>query len=141
MASGGCLCGAVRFQTDAVLRDVVFCHCDQCRRQTGLYYATTAAPWDSLHLSGEDSLRWYKSSSFARRGFCGACGSALFWKPEDLPHVAILAGSLDDPSGLRAQCHIFTADRFAANGQCFYEIAEGLPQFLRDSPDIAVDNS
>lgn len=141
MASGGCMCGAVRFQTDAALRDVVFCHCNQCRRQTGLFYAATAAPWDSLHLTGEDSLRWYASSAFARRGFCGTCGSALFWKPVDLPHVAILAGSLDDLSGLLAQCHIFTADRFAADGRCFYEITDGLPQFLRDSPELAVDNS
>jgi hypothetical protein len=134
MASGGCLCGKVRYQTQAPLRDIVFCHCDQCRRQTGLYYATTAAPWDSLTLTGESALRWYAASDFARRGFCGTCGTALFWKPVDLPHVAILAGSLDDPSGLKASCHIFTADK-----GCFYAISDGLPQYLRDSPDLAVD--
>ncbi len=134
MASGGCLCGSVRYETDAPLREVVFCHCDQCRRQTGLYYATTAVPWDSLRLTGEAALRWYASSAFARRGFCGTCGSALFWKPADHPHVAILAGSLDDTSGLTARCHIFTADK-----GCFYRIDDGLPQFLRDGPDLPVD--
>jgi hypothetical protein len=134
MVRGGCLCGAVRYQTDAPLRDVVFCHCNQCRRQTGLYYAATAVPWNSLQLTGEGALRWYASSGFATRGFCGTCGSALFWKPTDLPHVAILAGSLDDPTGLKAACHIFTADK-----GCFYDIADGLPQFLRGTPDLATD--
>ncbi|MFZ1468707.1 MAG: GFA family protein [Paracoccaceae bacterium] len=131
--TGGCLCGKVRYQTDAPLRDVVFCHCAQCRRQTGLYYAATSVPWDSLRLTGADGLSWYSASTFAKRGFCGTCGSALFWKPDDLPHVAILAGSLDDPSGLKASCHIFTADK-----GCYYDIADGLPQFPRDAPDLPV---
>lgn len=133
LSKGGCLCGKIRYETIAPLRDVVFCHCDQCRRQTGLYYATTSVPWDSLRLIGAEYLRWYAASTFARRGFCGTCGSALFWKPVDRPNVAILAGSLDAPAGPKASCHIFTADK----GR-FYEIADGLPQFLRDSPDLPV---
>ena len=130
---GGCHCGAVRYATDAPLRDVVFCHCDQCRRQTGLYYAATAVPKDSLAIIGADHVRWFAGSAFAMRGFCGTCGTALFWKPNDLPHIAILAGSLDDPTGLKASAHIFTADK-----GCFYTITDGLPQFLRDAPDLPV---
>ena len=60
-------------------------------------------------------------------GFCMAGGGPT-------SHVAILAGSLDDTSGLTARCHIFTADK-----GCFYWIDDGLPQFLRDGPDLPVD--
>jgi hypothetical protein len=134
MANGGCLCGKVRYTTDAPLRDVVYCHCDQCRRQTGLYYAATAVPWASLRITGGRALRWYASSDFAKRGFCRTCGSALFWKPAAQDHVAILAGSLDDPSGLKARCHIFTKDK-----GCFYRLEDGLPQFLRDTDDLPVN--
>jgi hypothetical protein len=134
MAGGGCLCGKVRYMTEAPLRDIVYCHCDQCRRQTGLYYAATAVPWGSVQLTGARALRWYASSDFAKRGFCGTCGSALFWKPAEHDHVAILVGSLDDPSGLKARCHIFTKDK-----GCFYEIGDGLPQFLRDTDELPVN--
>lgn len=130
MASGGCLCGAVRYETEAPLRDVVFCHCAQCRRQTGLYYAATAAPWESLHLTGADAIRWFAASDAAKRGFCGTCGSALFWKPVGKPHVAILVGSLDDASDLGRNCHIFTD----AKG-CYYDLPDdGLPRLPGDLP-------
>jgi hypothetical protein len=99
-----------------------------------LYYAATAAPWDSLKITGQDDLRWYAASGFAHRGFCGTCGSALFWKPNDHPHVAILAGSLDETTTLKASCHIFTEQRPG-----YYGIEDGLPQFQRDHPGLPVD--
>lgn len=134
MATGGCLCGKVRFETDAPLREVVFCHCAQCRRQTGLYYAATAIPRDALRLSGAEAITWFAASGFARRGFCGTCGSHLFWDGKDLPYVSVLAGALDDPSGLVAQSHIFTEGR-----PQFYCISDGLPQYARSAPGLAVD--
>lgn len=130
MATGGCLCGAVRYETEAALRDVVYCHCGQCRRQTGLYFAATAAPWDGLRITGNSALRWYASSDLARRGFCGTCGSVLFWRPEGKPHVAILVGSLDDASGLGRNAHIFTADK-----GCYYDLPDdGLTRHAGDLP-------
>lgn len=129
MAMGGCLCGAVRYETHAPLRDVVFCHCAQCRRQTGLYYAATACAWSAVTVQG-DALRWFASSPAAQRGFCGTCGSALFWQPEGRDHVAILVGSLDDASALGRDCHIFTADK-----GCYYDLPQdGLPRHAGDLP-------
>jgi len=130
---GGCLCGSVRYEARGPLRDVVFCHCSQCRRQTGLYYAATAVAQEDFRLTGEEGLAWYAASMHARRGFCRMCGSVLFWKPEAGAHIAILAGSLDDPTGLGCASHICTEGRPA-----FYEICDGLPQYFRDSPDIAI---
>ena len=133
---GSCLCGAVRFHTEGALRGVVYCHCSQCRKQTGLYYAATDVDVCNLAIEGEDSLTWYAASGFAKRGFCKTCGSALFWKRNGADRVSILAGAFDLPSGLAAERHIFVAGK----GD-FYAIADGLPQHARGSPDIIVAGS
>jgi hypothetical protein len=130
---GGCLCGAVRYAVAGPLRDVVYCHCSQCRRQSGLYFAATACAADHLTITGTDALRWYAASGHARRGFCGTCGSVLFWQAVGGAQVAILAGSLDDAGGLRASMHICTEGRAA-----FYDIADGLPQYPHDGPGLSV---
>ena len=133
MQRGGCLCGAVRFETTSVLRDVIFCHCSQCRRQTGLYYAATSVPRSSLRIMG-DTLRWYHASDVARRGFCGTCGSALFWERLEGDTVSVLAGAFDDPSVLRPGYHIFTRGRAE-----FYRIADDLPCYADRAPDPSKD--
>ncbi len=129
--SGGCLCGKVRFTTRGPLREVVFCHCSQCRRQSGLYYAATSIPADRLSLDGAEHLTWYAASSFAKRGFCGTCGSLLFWKPDDEPRYAVLAGAFDRPEALHPGYHICTDGRAG-----FYAIGDGLPQYPGDGPDV-----
>ncbi|WP_295813544.1 GFA family protein [uncultured Nitratireductor sp.] len=133
---GSCLCGTVRFRTKGALRGVVYCHCSQCRKQTGLYYAATDVDICNLTIDGEDSLAWYAASDFARRGFCRTCGSALFWKRNGADKISILAGAFDLPSGLIAESHIFVADK----GD-FYAIADELPQYARSSPDVVVAES
>ncbi|MEQ9246966.1 MAG: GFA family protein [Nitratireductor sp.] len=131
--SGSCLCGAVRFCTRGALRGVVYCHCSQCRKQTGLYYAATDVDVSNVVIEGEGNITWYAASDFAKRGFCRTCGSALFWKRNDADKISILAGAFDLPSGLAAESHIFVADR----GD-FYAIADGLPQHALGSPSVSV---
>ena len=65
--TGGCLCGAVRFEVAGPLRPVVLCHCTQCRRSTGHFMAATAARQRDFHLLAGEQLRWYASSDSARR--------------------------------------------------------------------------
>ena len=124
--TGGCLCGAVRYEVHGPLRAVVMCHCTQCRRMTGHIMAATAARHRDFRLLSEEGLRWYTSSEEARRGFCMLCGSTLFWQGAARDYLSIAAGTLDDSSGLRIACHIFTADK----GD-YYEIVDSAPQ-LRD---------
>ena len=131
--AGGCLCGEVRFQTKGPLREVVFCHCSQCRKQSGLYVAATSVPAAALHLTGAASITWFASSDFAKRGFCSICGTPLFWKPNAEPRYAILAGAFDDPSCLTPGYHICIEGRAG-----FYEIGDGLPQYLHDAPNVKV---
>ncbi|MDQ0320572.1 hypothetical protein QO002_002710 [Pararhizobium capsulatum DSM 1112] len=122
--TGGCRCGAVRFETRGVLREVVACHCSQCRRQTGLHYAATNVSDDRLDVEGADNVTLYRASDGAGRGFCRVCGSALFWKADGRDDISIMAGSFDQPSGLTIGVHIFCADKAD-----FYEISDDAPQF------------
>ena len=126
--TGSCNCGAVRFRTTGKLREVVYCHCSQCRKQTGYFYAATNGADAELEVEGGDSVTWYQSSDFAKRGFCRACGSALFWNPdiEGYQYISIAMGLFDGPTGVRLAKHTFVAEK----GD-YYDICDGLPQHER----------
>ena len=124
--TGGCLCGAVRYQVTGPLRDAIACHCSQCRRMSGSYFMATRAPQANLTIAKDDGLTWYGSSEAAERGFCRNCGSSLFWRRRGADQISIMAGSLDGESGLTLSRHIFVADK----GD-YYSIADGLPQHER----------
>src|ERR1700685_2353224 len=113
LRAGGCMCGAVRYQVHGTLRPIVMCHCSQCRRVTGHFMAATAARRADFKLLAADELKWYPSSDEARRGFCGRCGSTLFWDGNGLDYLSIAAGSLDDFSGVAVGCHIFVVAKGA----------------------------
>lgn len=110
-ATGRCLCGAVRYEVHGPLRDVLLCHCVECRRWGGYVGAFTATRKDDLVLLADSSLRWVaspESDRRAKRGFCGECGSSLFWQPADVDRVNIAAGTLDRPTKLRIVGHWYT---------------------------------
>jgi hypothetical protein len=121
--SGGCLCGAVRYEVRGTLRPVIMCHCTQCQRSTGHVMAATAARHAEFRLVTEEGLEWYSSSAEARRAFCRRCGSTLFWQGAGRAYISIAAGTLDDSSGLEIAGHIFVADKGA-----YYTITDGTPQ-------------
>jgi hypothetical protein len=83
----------------------------------------TSAPSANLELTASKPLVWYRSSAGAERGFCGACGSNLFWKQAGRDDISIAAGTLDSPTGLAVVHHIFVADK-----SDYYTIDDGLPQ-------------
>ena len=115
-ATGGCLCGAVRYEVAGALRDVIVCHCAMCRKTHGHVGAYTAAPKAALRVTEARGLRWYASSAKARRGFCAECGGTLFYEPLAKDYVAIAAGTLDPPTGLRTvlQIHVASAGDYYA---------------------------
>ena len=130
--AGGCLCGAVSFEIRGPVRNVVNCHCSQCRRSHGHYAAYAAVKGSDLAMIEESGLAWYESSEKARRGFCGRCGASLFWAPRDLDYWAVAAGALDPPTGLETVAHIFVGDK----GD-YYTIDDGLAQHDRGMTDAA----
>ena len=98
-------------------------HCAKCRRFHGDIAAYTAHAQNDFKLLEDSGLEWYRSSEWARRGFCAGCGSSLFWERIDASTISISAGSLDQPTGLRTVRHVFVADKAD-----YYEITDGLEQ-------------
>jgi hypothetical protein len=112
--AGGCLCGAVRYVAHGQLRDVLICHCVDCLRFHGGPGSYTAVPKDDLELTEQRGLRWREtptSDAAAERGFCGECGSSLFWRAPARTTISVTAGTLDGPSGIRTIGHIYDAQR------------------------------
>lgn len=132
--TGGCLCGAVRYEIDGPLRDVVYCHCAQCRKTSGHFVAATAVSNDKLQITEDSGLAWYRSSDIAQRGFCRQCGSSLFWAPAHGKYMAIMAGALDAPTGLTSREHIYVDD-----ASDYYELTDGLPQFPQSDKGLWED--
>lgn len=123
MHKGSCLCGAVSFEVSGELHPPDACHCRQCRRQSGHFWASTDVPRAALTIHGQERLTWYRSSEKVRRGFCATCGSALFWDPLGKERIGIAMGAFDQPTGTRLAIHIFVAEK----GD-YYDITDGLPQ-------------
>jgi hypothetical protein len=123
MHKGSCLCGAVHYEVEGELEPPDACHCSQCRKQSGHFWASTSAPRSAVTVHGGDKVTWFQSSEKVRRGFCSICGSVLFWDPIRKDVLGISMGSFDPPTELTLHMHIFVA-----NKGDYYEIGDGLPQ-------------
>ena len=112
-ATGHCLCGAVRFEVRGPLRDILLCHCEECRRAMGYLGAFSATRAEHLVILDDDALRWIdspRSDRHARRGFCAECGSSLFWHPAGGERISVAVGTLDRPTALSIAGHWYTQD-------------------------------
>ena len=126
MHQGSCLCGAVRFEVAGDLPGPDACHCVACRKSSGHFFASTDVAKADLSVQGEENLRWYQSSEKVRRGFCGICGSSLFWDPVFRDWIGVAMGAFDGPTGAHLEKHIFVAEK----GD-YYDIMDGLVQNAR----------
>jgi len=126
--SGKCLCEAITYEITGETRDVVNCHCSRCRRHTGHFMAATAAEVDDVLIEGE-TLTWYEAAPGVEYGFCGACGSTLFWRSSRRPDlISIAAGTLTPPTGLRTAVAIYT--NYASD---YYVFDETIPSHGEDA--------
>jgi hypothetical protein len=128
LLTGGCNCGAVRFEVNAPLMSSVYCHCTRCQRRTGTGASANArvAPGSFRVVEGEDRLRAWKPESGAQKWFCGDCGSALFSRsPDDPEQVGVRLGTFDSDPGIRPEARQYVA--YAASWE---EIPDdGLPRY------------
>jgi hypothetical protein len=110
--TGACACAAVKFELTGKLRDVVFCHCSRCRRWHGHVGAYTRVKKDTLVMHEQKGLKWHQLAPDTRRGFCGECGSVIFFDAADQGDtIAITAGVLDAPTGLKPLAHIYVGSK------------------------------
>jgi hypothetical protein len=110
--TGGCGCGAVRFEVAAPLVAARYCHCTRCQRRTGTGSSASAQvePGSFQIVQGEERMRAWKPDGGAEKWFCGDCGSALFSRdPEDATKVAVRLGSFDGDPGIRPTVRQFVA--------------------------------
>lgn len=131
MPRGSCLCGAVSFLVEGELTPPDACHCNQCRKASGHYWASTDVPRTALTISGQEQLAWYRSSEKVKRGFCKNCGSPLFWDAAGRQNISISMGAFEQPTKVRMEKHIFVPDK----GD-YYDIADGLPRFGRSPEEM-----
>ena len=127
--SGGCLCGAVRYEVSGAARHLCYCHCESCRRASG----AAAVPWgtfdrDSFRVT-RGSLAEFRSSEPVWRGFCAACGSSLTYRLATRPaEIDVTLVTLDEAAQLAPQMHVWVADKLP-----WARIDDGLPQCPRGS--------
>ena len=128
MLTGGCGCGAVRYEIDAPLTSAGYCHCTRCQRRTGAAASANGGvePGSFRVVGGEDRLRAWRPEGGWEKCFCGECGSALFSRdPSDPQRVGIRLGTLDGDPGVRPSYHQFVT--YAAPWEPLPD--DGLPRF------------
>lgn len=123
--AGGCQCGKVRFAiAPADVLATGYCHCSICRRLSGSpVNAWVAVATESLALTS--AVARYRSSPNGERGFCAACGTQLFYAPDDNSYITLNATGFDTPEAevLQPSVHIYTADRLP-----WFETTDALPR-------------
>ncbi len=108
---GRCHCGAVTLSVPASSAGVVACHCDDCRRLHGNFFALLAADRDAVELSGAESVRRYASSATVERGFCAHCGSRLFKDTPGSPKLLVSAGLFGPVTGKHIVRHLWEGSK------------------------------
>jgi hypothetical protein len=131
--TGGCGCGAVRFEVGEPPMSAVYCHCTRCQSRTGTGAALSArvAPGSVRVVQGAEHVRSWRPEGGLAKDFCGECGSALFASdPESGEVAAVRFGAFDADPGVRAD-----ARQFVAYAPAWAPIPDdGLPRFGERRP-------
>ncbi|CVI58576.1 MULTISPECIES: GFA family protein [Agrobacterium] len=136
--SGGCQCGAVRYRIEGGLRYPHLCHCRMCQKASGNYFMPLAASALTQFEITRGEAAWFRSSDHARRGFCGRCGTPLFYDMPGADFINITLGSLDEPQRIKPEAQSNLAAKMHWLGEL-----DGLPvepEPATDSPSPRVNN-
>lgn len=128
-ATGGCLCGAVRYRVSGAPQSTSLCHCNSCRRSTGgPSLAWAIFPEKDVEIT-DGELAVHSSSPGVERGFCARCGTSLTYRRADRPGLFdVTTASLDDPEAFPPTKEIWVEERLN-----WIEPRPDLPQFARFS--------
>ena len=121
-----CLCGGIQLRTHGYHRGVKNCHCIQCMKTHGHYAAYTNVQEQNVRFSKKRTLKWFRSSKRAKRGFCRKCGASLFFKLIGSNNISIAAGMFNGPTKLKTKMNIFIKAKLD-----YYKIDNRLSKFKR----------
>ena len=121
-----CLCGNIQLRTHGYHRDVQNCHCIQCMKTHGHYAAYTNVHERNVKFLKKRTLKWFRSSKKAKRGFCRKCGASLFFKVIGSNNISIAAGMFNGPTKLKTRMNIFVKGKLD-----YYKIDNLLSKFKR----------
>jgi hypothetical protein len=132
--SGGCVCGAVRYECAAEPMAVAHCYCTDCQKTSGGQMSTNLlVPKPAFKVVKGQSTTYdttADSGNTVTRHFCGKCGSSLWSVPNAIPDLLVIkAGSLDDPSWLKPAMSIY-----CDSAQPWAEISSAIPRFPKMPP-------
>lgn len=131
--TGGCGCGAVRYEVTEPFISATYCHCTRCQHRTGTAASASgaAAPGSFRIVQREDRLRAWKPDGGWEKWFCSACGSALFSRdPADESRVGVRLGTVDGDPVVRPSARQFVA--YAAPWEPIPD--DGLPRYPEGKP-------
>lgn len=132
MYKGGCLCDVVRIEITGEVRNIVYCHCSQCRKAQGSAFATNGivSTQDFRITRGEQNLQGYESTPGQVKYFCKTCGSPILSKSTSRPgEVRVRLGIIESNITERPIAHIFTTSKAD-----WEEICGELPQYEEYEP-------
>lgn len=124
--SGKCLCGSISYEVEPMEGGVHVCHCNMCQKWHGGPGLSMQVNPD-VEIQGEEKLTWFRSSEWAQRGFCSACGTHLFGKTDDGNYFGVHVGSFDNQDGLEIGSHIFI-DKKAPH----YDFTDSAPRLTEE---------
>ena len=121
-----CLCGGIQLRTLGYHRDIENCHCIQCMKTHGHYAAYTNVQEQNVKFLKKRTLKWFRSSKKAKRGFCRKCGASLFFKLIGSNNISIAAGMFNGPTKLKTKMNIFVEGKLD-----YYKLDNRLPKLKR----------
>jgi hypothetical protein len=134
--TGGCQCGAVRYEIKAEPLTLYACHCTECQRQSGSAFALSlAVSRDAVVVRGTPATwrRELESGRVIWCLFCGGCGTRLLHNPERNPRASIVKpGTLDDTKWLKPVGHIWTR-----SAQSWVDIPRDTVNYEGQPPDLS----
>jgi hypothetical protein len=127
--TGGCLCGAIRYEADKPPYEAGYCHCRTCQKSLGNLFGASVffKHGDVRFISKEPT--WYTSSDIVKRGFCAECGSPIAYQRNDSDVFVIWIGTLDEPGAFEPQAHYWSESKIPWD-----DIQAGLPDVTASMP-------
>lgn len=138
--TGGCTCGAIRYEIAGEPATMNLCQCRTCQRESGTGHgAHLTFAGAAVTLTGEPS--WWETvgenGTRKRRGFCPTCGAPMFIALPDMPRIFIAsAASLDDPARYRPDVVYWTA-----SGHSWDRLDPALTGFDKLPPQLTPDTA